>query len=373
VLTADFLIPAIVEALVLPLGEQRELRRRLLSHLRNREILLVLDNMEHLQAGIPLLAEMLHHAPRLTLLVTSRERLKLDNEWVFDLQGLPVAEDPAVADAVELFLYHTRRVQSGFAVNHAEEAQIARICQLVGGLPLAIELAAAWTRLLSYGEIARQVKSNLRFLAAEGRAGEERHASLQAVFDQSWWLLSPAEQEALAALSIFRGGFDSEATAVVAGATLPMLAALLDKSLLRRCSNGRLFLHVLVRQYAGEKLAETGKLSTVRQRHLAYFVALTESAETQLNGSDAETRQPVLEANHNNLRVALDWAMENSNHEQVAQLTYALNCCWRQDDDMNQGIAQDGPLRGDMEEASAALANSTSFWQSRDGTGSRPG
>ncbi len=193
---------------------QADMLRQLIDYLRSRQILLVLDNFEHLVAGAAQLSELLREDPGVKLLVTSRERLNLPEEWTFELNGLsfPLEDHPIEPEeysSVQLFIQQAQRVQSHFQPGEAEKLAITRICRMVAGMPLGIELAAAWVRVLSCQEIATELSANLDFLASTQRGLPERHRSLRAVFDHSWKLLNPAEQQAFRRLSVLRAALPS--------------------------------------------------------------------------------------------------------------------------------------------------------------------
>jgi predicted ATPase/DNA-binding SARP family transcriptional activator len=314
--STESLIFAIREALKLTLHGSEAPKTQILNHLREKEMLLVLDNFEHLVAGAPMIADMLKYAPDVTILATSRERLNLQGEMLFHVGGMlfPKAESAARFEqysAVELFVQSARRVQPDFAFAAEEQGYVARICQLLEGMPLGIELAAAWVRALSCAEIAQELEQGLEFLTTSLRDVPERHRSLRAVFDHSWDLLCPAEQRVFGQLAVFRGGFRREAAEQVADATLPMLAALIDKSLLRKNIAGRYAMHELVRQYAWEKLHQAGELEATHDRLLLFFLQLAEAAEPQLIGPGQKRWLDRLEDEHDNLRAALQWALEH--------------------------------------------------------------
>src|SRR5262245_11067224 len=231
---------------------------QLINYVRDKRLLLLLDGFEHLLDAVPLLADLLAGAPHLKLFVTSRERLNLQGEWTLPIEGLDYPRDTGHDhferySAVQLFVQAARQSQPGFSLN-SDAPGVLHICQLVEGIPLAIELAAAWVRLLPCAQIAERLASSLDFLASPVRNAPERHRSLRVVFDHSWALLSSIEQTALAKLSVFRGSFDLEAAEAVGGASLLVVASLVDKSLLRTDSTGRYALHELLRQYAAEQL-----------------------------------------------------------------------------------------------------------------------
>jgi predicted ATPase len=293
--SATFLAPAIMTALDVALQGQRDPRDQLLEYLREKELLLLLDNFEQLlapdlreeESGAVLLTDMLQRAPRVTLLVTSRERLALEGEWVFDLAGLSYPLDDPIDgveayESVQLFLQRAGQVRRQFALVEGEARAVARICRLVEGLPLAIKLAAAGLRTRSCAAIADAIERNLSVLATGLRAVPERHRSMWATFEHSWRLLSDEERQVFPRLSVFRGGFEEDAAAQVAQATPQLLAGLIDKSLLRWDGVARYDLHEMVRQYAGEKLEEVGETERLSRQQAAYFLALAEASEPEL-------------------------------------------------------------------------------------------
>jgi predicted ATPase/transcriptional regulator with XRE-family HTH domain len=330
----EFIAPAIRRALGLSSSGPLAPREQLINHLRQKKaLLLVLDNWEHLPEGVGLLAELLEQAPGVKLLVTSRERLNVQGEWLFDLQGLPVPP-PDQADraeeysAVALFVQSARRVHSGFVLSGGERAQAGRICRMLEGAPLAIELAAAWTRMLSCEEIAREIEKGLDLLVGSLRDLPARHHSLRAVFDHSWELLTKEEQAVFGKLALFRGGFQREAAEQVAGGTLPLLGALLGKSLLRRNELGWYELHELARQYAYEQLLKSGEVDQVRDRHLAYFLALAETGALELRGAQESAWLARLERENDNLRAALEYALDHHKAEPALRLAVGLWQFW---------------------------------------------
>ncbi len=333
----EFIAPAIRSALGLSSSSLLDPKVQLLNHLRQKSLLLVLDNLEHLLEGVGLLAELLEQAPGVKLLVTSRERLNMQGEWLFDLQGLPVPPLDQVDraeeySAVALFVQSAQRAQIDFVLTSEERPGAARICQLVEGMPLAIELAAAWVRLLSCREIAQEIERNLDFLATSARDLPARHRSMRAVFDYSWQMLSAEEQRILRALSVFRGGFLREAAEQVTGASLSLLSALVTRSLVRRTATGRFDLHELVRQYTTDRLGESAKEElAVRNEHMRYFVRLAEAAEPRLRGAEQLAWLDRLQNEHENLRVALEWSLRDraSDAQESVRLTGALHPFWK--------------------------------------------
>jgi predicted ATPase len=337
--TPEAIAPAIAAALGVKPGSTGDVQTQLIDFLAPQTWLLVLDNLEHLLAppSVALVTELIQRAPGVKLLTTSREPLNLAGEWVFALQGLPAPSLHATPNgerleerysAVALFLQTARRVQANLQLTPADEAAIARICALVEGLPLALELAASWVRTLSCVEIAEEITRGIDILAMPLRARPERHHSITAVFDHSWRLLEPEEQRALRRLAVFRGGFTREAAQAVAGATLLHLSALVSKSLVRFAPSGRYDLHELVRQYADEKLAGQGEVDAVRQRHFHYFLTLAETAERQLAGAEQIQWLNRLAGEYDNIRIALTWALAQTEAASALRLTSALRQFW---------------------------------------------
>jgi predicted ATPase/DNA-binding SARP family transcriptional activator/uncharacterized protein HemY len=318
----DAVIPAIANAIDLAFYGPIDPKVQLLNYLREKQMLLVLDNVEHLlvegslsRTIADLLIEMLRQAAQVKLLVTSREALNLQEEWLFEVQGLsfPREEETSELDkysAVALFVQRARRALPGFELNTKDKAGVVRLCQLVEGMPLAIELAATWVRILSPPEIAAEVEHNLDFLNAQMRDLSERHRSMRAVFDHSWQMLSTEEKRVLGRLSAFRGGFQRQAAEQVAGASLPVLSSLVIRSLLRRTAAGRYDLHELIRQYAASKLAEDPReLYAVQERHSVYYLDLLEEKGAKLQSNRQKEAVAELSGEMDNIRVAWDWSI----------------------------------------------------------------
>jgi predicted ATPase/DNA-binding SARP family transcriptional activator len=321
--SAVFVAPAILAALGVALQGQRDPREQLLEYLRGQELLLVLDNFEQLLApdlsqnagGAALLTDMLQRAPSVTLLVTSRERLALQGEWLFDMSGLsyPLGEPTESFEAysaVQLFLQCASQVHRQFVLAEGEARAVARICRLTEGMPLAIELAAASVRHHMCATIAADIEAGARMLSTSLRDVPERHRSIWAAFEHSWRLLSEHERLALRRLAVFRGGFEEDAAAQIDEAAPNLLASLMDKSLLRRSEAGRYDMHELVRQYAQERLEEAGEAEATYTRHLRFFLTLAVDAEPRLDTQGRQLWLVRLDAELDNLRVALGWSLQ---------------------------------------------------------------
>jgi predicted ATPase/transcriptional regulator with XRE-family HTH domain len=326
----QFIIPAIAEAVGLSISGAVSPQEQLLNHLAaltSQAVLLVLDNLEHLLIHSPghdekddtalLLTNLLQRLPNLKILATSRERSNLQEEWIIDLHGLPVpASDQTNGledySAVALFLQRARQSRADFELLPAERLSLVKVCQLVEGTPLAIELAAAWVAMLSLEEIAQEIASNLDFLTNPMRNVPERHRSLRAVFAHSWKLLSDEERGVLFRLAVFRGGFQRQEAERIAGASLLVLMSLLSKSLLSRRDDNRYDLHSLIRQCALERLHESGHFEEACHKHLAYFVSFALEAQDGLRSAQLAEWLNRIEQEHNNIRAALEWAFTPS-------------------------------------------------------------
>jgi len=322
------LASAIGRQLDAPLHGSYDEREALLRWLAEREMLLVLDNAEHLLDGVGLLAELLERSPEMQVLVTSRERLDLHGEWVVELGGLSLPAGRAgveLSGAESLFLQRAAQARTGFTPTQHERAAIARLCMLTEGMPLALEIAAGWLPALSCAEIVAEIERSLGFLATTRRDVEHRHRSIQAVFDQSWNLLDAVEQRAFRRLAVFRGGFQRDAAERVTGATLPVLSALVSKSLLRRTSEGRYEMHELLRQYAAARLQERDdEAYAARGLHSEYYMRLLAGRTADLRGSQQNDALAELNVEIENLRAAWSAAIADGRTDALAGAAYGL-------------------------------------------------
>ncbi|MES2957753.1 MAG: tetratricopeptide repeat protein [Pseudomonadota bacterium] len=329
VATAGELAARIARELGLTLRGRGEPMDQVGAALGGRRMLLVLDNFEQLVAEARVLEVLLKSCQGLKLIVTSRVRLGLAMEQLLPLEGLPCpeAEDQdrlEAFDAVRLFVTAAQRVEPAL-VPAAEAASIVEICRQVEGLPLALELAAAWTRVLSCAAIATELRQGIELLRAVDTTQPARHASIELVFEQSWQHLTVKEREALAALSVFRGGFTAEAARAATGAGLAVLSALADKSLLRK-DGARLALHPLVQQLASARLGD-GARAKAQSAHAAYFAQLLAHEGPAVGAGDRLALQRI-DAEFENCRQAWTHAVAHAQAELVARSMAALvNFC----------------------------------------------
>jgi predicted ATPase/DNA-binding SARP family transcriptional activator len=318
------IVPAIVEAAGWHFAADIPLRRRLLATLRDRRMLLVLDNYDHLLGAVDLIAELLAHAPALKVLVTSRVALPLAEAWFYPLGGMsfPAADDPAPErfEAVQLFVQCARRARSDFTLETAREA-VARICRLVTGMPLAIELAAAWLRGLPVDAVAAELAHGLDILSSRYMSMPERHRSMRVVIDQSWALLEHAEREVYQQLAVLRGGFSLLAAQAIAGATLSIITTLVEKSLLV-VEGERYTMHELLRQFALEKLERSPKVAAdTYERFSAYYLEFLEARMEPMARHEQPTALAEINAEAENIAGGWQWALA---HGDLAALERAL-------------------------------------------------
>jgi predicted ATPase/transcriptional regulator with XRE-family HTH domain len=345
------ILTAIAQACDCPFPPAQRPEAALLAFLRERAMLLVLDNLEHLLGSehgthvSALFAALLREAPQLRLLVTSRERLRLRDEWVIELVGLalPADERPGAiehSEAAQLFLARARQVAGDFAITPQNRAAVAQICRLLGGAPLAIELAASWVRALSCEEIATEIVHGADMEALADRNLPARHRSLHAVIEHSWQLLAAEEQHVLMHMAVFRGGGSRDAIAAVLApaepsptaavsprALLPLLAALVDKSLLRRQTSAgatRYDLHDLVRQYVAARLTDR-PAEQASARHAAFYTRQVAELEPVLKSARQKDAVQALVAEIDNIRAAWRWACEQRCAPALLQMFFTLD------------------------------------------------
>lgn len=311
---SDRIVSVIAEAMRLRL-EQGE--SQLLGHLRAKQVLLLLDNFEHLLDGSGLVNRLLEASPGLQILITSRERLRLQGEQVYPIHGLSVDDDAAMDDARQLFLQAAGRVRPDIQQTNENLPLLNRICRLVEGMPLALVLAAAWVDLLTLGDIAAEIERNLDFLETDLRDLPTRHRSMRAVFDTSWQNLAPNIQQLMAQVSVFRRGFTREAAASVAKASLHQLADLVSKSLLSfDPTANRYHIHELLRQYSVEQLPTID----ARGRHSAYYLDWLIQQSEELIGPNQDEAVARIDLEMDNIRAAINHALRRRDVDNFVQV-----------------------------------------------------
>jgi predicted ATPase/class 3 adenylate cyclase/DNA-binding CsgD family transcriptional regulator len=322
-----------VRALGLPDQPGKSTIDTLQRHLRDKHLLLVLDNCEHLlDSSASMVAALLGAAPRLTVLATSREPLGVTGEAAWQVPSLSLSDE-----AIELFADRARLARTGFTIDDDNAGAVAEICRRLDGMPLAIELAAARVRVMSLTEIVDSLHDRFRLLTGGSRTAVRRQQTLRASVDWSHALLTDTERILFRRLAVFLGGFDLDAAQAVAGAdgveryqVLDQLTLLVDKSLVVAENTGgktRYRLLETVRQYALEKLGESGEADAVRSRHCDYYTSIAALLDAPAR-TDYEQRLNQSEVEMDNLRNALGWNLETSDTERALSLASSLQPLW---------------------------------------------
>lgn len=325
--TLDEMLVAIAQAVRFKFQSQGEsylpaevAKNLLFKYLADKRLLLILDNFEQLTGYSGLVDELLQAAPLVKVIVTSRERLNLSGEWALEVLGLPFPAGRYESQilhypAVQLFISCAQR-SSNFRVAPEDLPAISRICQLLEGVPLGIEMAAAWTRVLSCTEIVAEMEKNLDFLRTTWRGMPDRQQTLRSVFEHSWRLLSDLERQEFIRLGIFEGSFSRQAALDVAGAPILLLAALTDKSFLRRVAEGRYEIHPVLRSYVREKLkADPDLYNEVAMLFVRYYSNWLCERSEELKGARQMYALAAMRAEAHHLQVALRWLVHQQDFD----------------------------------------------------------
>ncbi len=370
------LVPAALAGVLgLPESPMEPIADTVAGYLSQRRALVGLDNCEHLiEACAALAAALIEACAGVTVLATSRELLGLNGEtaWAVPPMSLPHDGELMDSESVRLFVDRARSSRPNFAMTDENAASVAEICTRLDGIPLAIELAAARTRLLTVGEIAEGLADRFHLLTGGGRSALPRQRTLEGSVDWSHDLLGRTEQAVLRRLAVFPGGFTlNEAEAVCAGdevttqSVLDLLSTLVDRSLVQVVDDAgaltRYRLLETIRDYARHKLTDAGEAAETRDRHLDYYVAFAERAAAGLEGSDTLTWLARVDAEIDNLRAALDWSTESASRGRGVRLVRLLTLYWFARSDLAIGRARleatlAGPRRDDVDRAGALSA-----------------
>ena len=345
----NLLAPTIVQTLGFAERESKSPIERLKEGIGEKHMLLVLDNLEHLIEGVaPLVAELMISCPRLKILTTSREALRVSGEWLYPVPALNIPEKTQLQSidmdgisqnaALALFVERARAVRPDFALNADNIQAVATICSQLDGLPLAIELIAARIRLMSPESLLARLNDQFTLYTDGMRAQPTRQKTLHDAIAWSYNLLSTEEQGLFARLSVFSAGFTLEAAESIFSWTTTgksisdIIASLLDKSLLQRAydTQGELRFNMLVtiQHFALDRLPSMGEKSDVRNWHLVYFLDLAEQADKEIHGPNQLAWMDRLEKDHDNFRVALEWCVSNKKTELALRLLGALSWLW---------------------------------------------
>ncbi len=350
---ADRLVYALADALRFTFYNNDDPRLQLENYLREKEMLIVLDNFEHIIEGAELAGALLDAAPSVRIVATSREKLRLRHERVFAVGGMrfpsnaPDLEEDGYS-AVSLFAQAALRVRPDFDVQ-GEREHVHRICELVGGMPLAIELAGAWCESLECADIVKELERDGDFLETDLRDVPERHRSLRAVFDYSWNLLNEKERGALARLTVFRGDFTREAAAGALDVSLSVLTGLLNKSLVHKTERGRFAVHNMLARYADEMLTADERREGLA-RHSAWFgeFARERRAAMWRLPSDLEVQREVM-ADLENLRAGFLEAARGGRWEEVGAYMRTMNGAFEGGDRQREGERVIGRVLEELE------------------------
>lgn len=353
--SADSLVSAIAGRLGLNFYGADDPKQHLCSYLSDRRLLLLLDNFEHMinesadeeYGGASVVLDLLEAAPHIKILASSRERLNIGAEWIFTVDGLSLPaggreQEVETYSGVQLFMQHARRMRRDVGQHEEELGDIVKICRMVGGSPLAIELAAAWVKVLPCAEIVQEIERNLDFLDTSLSYLPERHRNMRVVFDSSWAMLTGEERRLVQRLSVFGGGGSRAAVEAVGGEmewsgedfvlsesgefqlgqrqlnVLHILSGLVDKSFIRYTASGRYELHELTRQYGAEKLAESEREERrTRDRHCLYYLLLLAGQEPRMKGGELRAAHQRVTGDWENIKIAWQWAAEQGRTELI--------------------------------------------------------
>ncbi|MCX6050298.1 MAG: BTAD domain-containing putative transcriptional regulator [Chloroflexi bacterium] len=345
---ATALASTIAATLALPL-DGGDPEQALLNFLSTRRLLLILDNFEQLLDGVAFIVKILQMAPGVQLVITSRERLNIQGEQLYLVQEMDYSlqaslQDAANSSAVRLFIQRAQRAQTNFQLNAINLPAILRICQLVRGMPLGLELAASWVGILSLPEIAEEIEKSVDFLAIDWRNVPDRQRSMRAVFAWSWQLLTADEQQVFRKLALFRGGFTREAGEQVADATLRVLTALVHKSLVRRVessvtqTSARYEVHELLRQFAAEQLIMAEAEHEQAARHSAFYLNFVAAREQRLVRTEPREAAAEIQADLDNIRQAWVWAIQQLDTRALDRSAWSLRAFYDTIGALSEGV-----------------------------------
>lgn len=326
--SASDIVTTTISVLGIHIGDDGTLQEELIKFLSKRHLLLIMDNFEHVLDGADLVADILQNTSDVKILVTSREVLNLRLERVWQVKGLQFPENAQITNtdrysALKLFLDRATWVRRDFDVD-SELPCAVRICRMVSGIPLALELAASWLKTLTCSEVATEIQRSVDFLATRVRDVPERHRSMRAVFDHSWSLCDESERAVFMKLSVFRGGFERDAAEKVAGASLLTLSTLVEKSMVRKMPTGRYDIHELLRQYAEDRLRAAGEIDVTEEAHLRYFAHFMREHAIDIKGRRQLEGLNEIEYDFENVRTAWQRAVAKIDYDALGDMAEGL-------------------------------------------------
>ncbi len=301
----------IVQTLNIPIQGTQDLDQQIKNHIGQKNMLLVLDNLEQLTEETPLLSDLLENCPNLRLLCTSREVLGLHAEHVYPIQGLDTQTPEG--GAVQLFL---ARAKQEFAPT--EQEQILEICRLLQGIPLAIELAVPQLQNHSLPALLTTLQQNMDALYNSNPDLPERQRSIRAVFLHSWKLLNSTERQALRRMAIFKNGANRQALLAIGDVTLSHIATLIDKSFVERAGQQRYTIHPLILEYSLEELEKESEFEQIQTKHAHFYLDETAKEMPHIRGAEAARIMQKIETDFDNLQTAWAWALENKDYSRVS-------------------------------------------------------
>lgn len=325
--SADQIPISIAEVLGIALQGQDDPLSQITSFIGDKQMLLILDNYEHLMDGALIPSQLLEASPNLNIIVTSREVLNLEEEWVKALDGLDYPQTPSIPferaqhyEAVRLFVQRAKRIRLNFTLTQGDLVHVLKICTLVGGSPLALELAATWIRVMTVADIANELETSMGILESSSRNLLGKHRSIQRVFEYSWQLLGDVEKSVFAKLALFPSRFKREAVAAVTGATLPVLTSLANKALIQSSGDGWFSVHPLLGQFAMSELLKNPDEKRQAEDDYVFFICAFLDRWLLTKEPFAEISQSIL-----NILGAAKIAQLNSQKEELVEILYQLS------------------------------------------------
>ena len=304
-------------------SDGRTPQEQIVEYLADKNLLLIMDNYEHLLDGAQLMADILTASSDVKIVVTSRQRLQLLGEVLFHLTGMDFPEWETLEDAnqyaaVKLFVSSAKRIQLDFELTAHNMNDVAQICQLVEGMPLGIELAASWSDMLSPEEITEELSQSMDFLEKDDNA-QNAHRSIRSIMDYSWKQMTDVEQQVFMKLAVFRGGFTRKAAQDVAGANLRILQSLVNKSLIRRnADSGRYVIHALLREFTNHQL-KLSQNSSIYPKFSQYYLDFLSKQEKKLQGSEQLDALNRIDVEFENIRRAWQWAVQTRDFDGIGK------------------------------------------------------
>lgn len=326
---AEQIVPQIANSLDVQFGSARTPKQQILSFLSDKRILLLFDNFEHLLEGVMVLNDILTAAPDVKILVTSREKTNLKSETVYVLPGMhfPAWETPEDAlryDAVQLLVNAAQRVKPAWEVTEANLDYVARACRLTQGMPLGILLATSWLDVYDLERICDEIQHSADILETEMRDVPERQRSIRAIFDHAWQRLTPAGQDALMKMSVFRGGCTPDAAEQITGANGRTLQRLMSKALIQRTNDGRYEMHELLRQYAEVYLRTSPHESETHDAHMRYYAQHLQNQKARLLSENQPDAIQIIERDFDNIYRAWEHILHHQHDELLDSLLFTL-------------------------------------------------